>query len=204
MNDFEQIYASVGDDLSQVPWAGLTSHPRFVEWLDSRTPARDGQQALVIACGLGDDAEELSRRGYAVTAFDYAPTAIEWCRKRFPSSTVDYSVVDLFALPDEWKQRYDLIVEINTIQSISLEQRPAAIAAIASTVAEGGELFVYCLHRDNSAPVENRPWPVSRADLAAFGSNGLREVSMDELVGLSGHPVLRGVYRVSQGSLMPG
>lgn len=194
MNDFEQIYSSVGDDLEQVPWAGLTSHPRFVEWLDTHAPARAGQSALVVACGLGDDAEELSRRGYAVTAFDYAPTAIAWCHKRFPSSTVAYQVADLFALPEEWKQRFDLVVEINTIQSISLEQRPAAVGAIASTVAEGGELFVYCLHRHNSAPVENRPWPVSRADLAAFGENGLRELSLEELIGLSGNPVLRGVY----------
>jgi hypothetical protein len=42
--------------------------------------------------------------------------------------------------------------------------------------------------------VKNRPWPVSHADLAAFGENGLREVSLDELVGLSGNPVLRGTY----------
>ncbi|MBM7783643.1 class I SAM-dependent methyltransferase [Tenggerimyces flavus] len=194
MNDFEQLYASVGDDLSQVPWAGLTSHPRLVEWLDAHAPARAGRPALVIACGLGDDAEELARRGYAVTAFDYAPTAISWCHKRFTSSTVGYQVADLFALPDEWKQRFDLVVEINTIQSIALEQRPNAIGAIASTVAEGGELYVYCLHRDDAVPVENRPWPVSRADLAAFGENGLRELSLDELVGLSGKPVLQGVY----------
>ena len=47
-------------------------------------PAAPGRTALIVACGLGDDAEEVSRRGYRVTAFDLVPAAIEHCRERFP------------------------------------------------------------------------------------------------------------------------
>ena len=94
-------------------------------WLDSPDwpgdcPARhaDGGEALVIGCGLGDDAEELARRGYAVTAFDISPTAIARCRERFPQSPVHYRVADVPRLPGEWQGRFGLAVEINTIQSL--------------------------------------------------------------------------------------
>jgi len=65
----EEIYARAGDDLSSVPWARLAPHPLLMLWLDSPDwpgdcPARhaDGGEALVIGCGLGDEAEELARR----------------------------------------------------------------------------------------------------------------------------------------------
>jgi SAM-dependent methyltransferase len=192
--EFEHLYASVGSDLEQVPWAGLAPHPRLLEWLDGSDEEPNGAPALVIGCGLGDDAEELARRGYAVTAFDFAPTAIGWCHQRFPSSPVDYRIADLFSLPEEWKESFALIVEINTIQSIPLTSRSEAIAAIARPLASEGRLFAYCLAREDSAPVDSRPWPVSRADLGAFVANGLRELELLDLIGLSGKPTFRAIY----------
>jgi hypothetical protein len=66
-----------------IPWADLAPNPSLVEWLD--THAVSGR-ALKVGAGLGDDAEELARRGLAVTAFDVAPTAVESARRRFPES----------------------------------------------------------------------------------------------------------------------
>jgi SAM-dependent methyltransferase len=135
---FEEIYARAGDDLASVPWARLAPHPLLVMWLDSADspgdrPARHaaGQEALVVGCGLGDDAEELAGRGYAVTAFDVSPTAIVRCRERFPRSPACYRVADVLNPPGEWRGRFGLVVEVNTIQSLRRADRPAAIAAIA-------------------------------------------------------------------------
>jgi len=179
VDDFEELYASVGGDLSQVPWARLGPNPLLVEWLDTgRIP--QGAKALVVACGLGDDAEELRRRGCEVTAFDLSATAIDWCRRRFPDSSVDYRVADLLELPSEWAHRYDIVVEINTIQSLPLSLRDEAVAAIAATVAPGGSLFVRCYGRVADEPVDSRPWPVSRAELTVFEKEGLREVEFSE------------------------
>ncbi len=100
VSDFEELYASVGDDLARIPWASRQPHPMLVLWLDERPPGV-GRQALVVGCGLGDDAEELGRRGYRVSAFDYSATAIDWCRRRFPTSAVQYRVADLFDLPGD-------------------------------------------------------------------------------------------------------
>jgi 2-polyprenyl-3-methyl-5-hydroxy-6-metoxy-1,4-benzoquinol methylase len=178
-DSFEDLYASVGGDLEQVPWARLGPNPMLVEWLDRRviTP---GSRALVVACGLGDDAEELRRRGCEVTAFDLSETAIGWCRRRFPATSVDYQVADLLELPGEWARRYDIVVEINTIQSLPLNLRDRAVRAIADTVAPGGALFVRCAGRADDEPVDSRPWPVSRKELAVFEQEGLRETEFAE------------------------
>ncbi len=40
-----------------------------------------------------------------------SPEAIEWCHRRFPESSVDYRVADLFSLPEEWTQSFDLVVD---------------------------------------------------------------------------------------------
>jgi SAM-dependent methyltransferase len=171
---FEQIYRQAGDDLGAVPWASLAPMPALVDWLDPQPPP-DGQRALIIACGLGDDAEEVSRRGYQVTAFDLVPAAIAHCHERFPDSAVDYQVADVFRLPTGWRQAFGLVVEIRTLQSLPLDERAEAAASIAATVAPGGRVFVHGLYRDDGQPAGHRPWPLSPGDLAGFDRAGLSE-----------------------------
>jgi SAM-dependent methyltransferase len=169
---FEEMYAAAGNDLAAVPWANLKPFPLLVEWLDGAGAAVSGS-ALVIGSGYGDDAEELARRGFAVSAFDLAPTAIERTHERFPGSTVDYRVADLFDLPAEWRERFDLVIEIRTLQSLSIGDRSGAAAAIAATVAPGGRLWLFALGRDTHLRGETRPWPVTPEELAVLEAAGL-------------------------------
>lgn len=171
---FEEIYSSAGDDLASIPWATLAPNPALQDWLATQ-PAADGARALVVASGLGDDAEELARRGYRVTAFDISPTAIDQCRGRFPASTVDYLVADLFELPDAWTESFDLAVEIRTLQSLPPEVRGQAALAIAKTIAPGGKLFVRTAARTPNEPLTSRPWPLTRDELDACVEAGLIE-----------------------------
>jgi 2-polyprenyl-3-methyl-5-hydroxy-6-metoxy-1,4-benzoquinol methylase len=171
---FEEIYARAGQDFGAIPWAALAPNPALVGWLSQQPPAA-GQRALIVACGLGDDAEEAARRGYQVTAFDLSPTAIAHCHERFPGSAVDYQVADLFQLPARWNGAFSLVIEIRTLQSLPLPQRADATAAIAATVRPGGQAFVRCLARDDGERPVSRPWPVSRGELRGFIQAGLRE-----------------------------
>ncbi len=214
---FDEIYARAGSDLNAIPWAALAPQPALVAWLDRQDrpgppghrdrpspPGRQGQPdppapgctALIVACGLGDDAEEVSRRGYRVTAFDLVPAAIEHCRERFPGSAVSYQVADLFRLPAGWSRAFDLVVEIRTLQSLPLAQRADAAVIIAGTVRPGGRLFVHGLGREDGDPPGSRPWPLSRRELGTFTAAGLRETEwIDEGAGsTSGRRTFTAVY----------
>jgi SAM-dependent methyltransferase len=162
-----------------VPWVLLAPHPALVSWLACQ-PAPGDETALVIGCGSGDDAEGLCRRGYRVTAFDIAPTAIPRCRERFRGSLVDARVADLFALPAEWHAGFDLVVEVRTLQSLPPDRRGAAVRAVAQTVRPGGRVWLRCLGRTDDAPVAERPWPVSRRELSGFAQAGLDELEFRE------------------------
>jgi SAM-dependent methyltransferase len=183
---FEEIYARAGQDLGAIPWAALAPNPALVSWLEQQPPPA-GDHALIIGCGLGDDAEEAARRGYQVTGFDLSPTAIRHCRERFPGSAVDYQVADLFHLPAHWNGAFSLAVEIRTLQSLPLPERTDATAAIAATVRPGGRVFVRALARDDGEPPASRPWPVSRGELRGFIKAGLREAEFADQPAIGAH-----------------
>ena len=177
---FEDIYQSAGEDLAAIPWATLAPNAELQEWLAGQPEPDDDAVALVVACGLGDDAEELALRGYGVTAFDISPKAIELCRSRFPASTVDYLVADLFDLPADWTESFDVVVEIRTLQSLPLDARAQGARAISNTVAPGGRLFVRTAARQPDEPLSSRPWPLTRQELDTFVEAGLTECQILE------------------------
>ncbi len=201
---FEEIYAQAGDHLDTIPWAALAASPALIAWLDSDIAPRpcDGARALVVGCGLGDDAEELAGRGWRTAGFDLSPTAIARCHDRFPDSVVEYQVADLFSLPARFTGAFELVVEIRTLQSLPLEVRAPAVTAIARTVAPGGVAYVRCFGREPGQPAGRRPWPVSRDELAGFERVGLSVRSFDQ-AGPPGGRMFTIVYerpRVSAGS----
>jgi SAM-dependent methyltransferase len=172
---FEELYAEAGEDFERIPWAHLAPRPALVDWLDRHPPAA-GTRALVVACGLGDDAEELARRGCQVDAFDLSPTAIATARRRFPGSRVRYVVADLFALPPEWREAFAIVVEVQTIMSLPPEWHRQAAAIVAGCTGPGGHLLVRTALRPEHQPADRRPWPLTEAQLRWFEDEGLREL----------------------------
>lgn len=179
---FEALYASANGNPEAIPWVNREPHPLFQDWLTTRSPVSAGRSALVIGCGLGDDAEVLADRGFQVTAFDLAPTAIAWCRERFPNSPVNYQVADLFDLPSDWAKHFDFVLEIYTIQAMPPELHTAAMQAIAALVAPDGELLVICRGREETDPLTGPPFPLTRSQLATFEQGGLQLAESEDLL----------------------
>jgi 2-polyprenyl-3-methyl-5-hydroxy-6-metoxy-1,4-benzoquinol methylase len=179
---FEPLYADAKGDSAQVPWAKNQPHPYLQQWLSINSPPAAGKLALVIGCGLGDDAELLTSIGYQVTAFDISPTAIAWCHQRFPGSTVNYLVADLFDLDPQWQGKYDFIFECKTIQALPLNVRSQVIPKIAVLVAPQGTLLVIARHRDPDTIPDGPPWALSDVELSQFTELGLAEVQCDRFV----------------------
>ncbi|MDJ0735764.1 MAG: class I SAM-dependent methyltransferase [Nostocaceae cyanobacterium] len=173
---FEPLYTQANGDPSQVPWANLTTSPHLEEWLDNYLPQGDRGSALVIGCGLGDDAEALQAKGFKVTAFDISSTAIAWCQQRFPNSQVEYQVADLLALPSTWHGAFDFVFESRTIQSLPLNIRSQVIDCVGQLVADTGTLLVITHLRDNDSEPDGPPWALSEGEIAQFTRWGLQEI----------------------------
>jgi SAM-dependent methyltransferase len=177
---FDVLYAEGLGGEAEIPWAEFEPNPNLVAWLDRSTAAAEGGRALKVGCGLGDDAEALSERGFDVTAFDVSPTAIDWCRERFPDSTVEYLVADLLDAPDEWARAFDLVVESYTLQVLPAPERRRAVPAVADLVAPGGTLLVICRGRDPDEPTGELPWPLTRETVLRFADEGLELVGFED------------------------
>jgi SAM-dependent methyltransferase len=177
---YEGFYRRAGQNLAGIPWAAMAPDPSLVGWLDGRKRPAAGARALVVGCGLGDDAEYVARRGFLTTAFDFSPTAIERCRERFPSSAVDFQVADLFRLPTAWASAFDLVVEVRTLQSIPVDLRAAAVIAIGAKLAPGGLLFVHSFGAPDGERFDGPPWPVTATELALLAEAGVERVQYTE------------------------
>jgi len=188
---FDAFYVEANGDQSAIPWADLTPNPELVAWLETTARFIEGRRALVIGCGLGDDAEAVAAQGFAVTSFDISSRAIAWCQQRFPNSTVNYVVADLLVPPSEWQRAFDLVIEINTLQVLPEDLRSAAMKSIAGVLADGAHLLVITRARE---PEEDRgamPWPLTKTELAEFEAFGLEPVLFEEYFDDETPPVRR-------------
>jgi SAM-dependent methyltransferase len=164
---FEEFYAQADGEIKKVYWADLEPNPLLLDWVD-RHPRQSGRRAIVVGCGLGDDAEALRERDYAVVAFDISPSAIDMCRDRYPKSSVEYLVADLFDHPGLWLRGFDLVYECNTIQILTDQNRARALDAIAELVAPGGEIVVSCRSREIGDHSQTFPIALDRNEIDGF------------------------------------
>jgi len=179
---FEPLYARADGDAGAVPWAHQTAHPYVVDWLDAPAVAPPGRRAVVVGCGLGDDAAELARRGFSVVAFDVSATAVDWAGRRFPTAGVDWRVADLLDLPDDLLAAFDLVVEVRTVQSLPGVVRDAAMHAIGTLTAPGGVVVAVTLVASSNAVSQawqGPPWAQAPSELAAYRAAGLERVALE-------------------------
>lgn len=188
---FEVLYAGAHGDAQAIQWADMTSNPNLVSWLEDHTPDEEKRRTLVIGCGLGDDAEELARRGFEVTAFDISSTAIAWCQRRFPDSAVQYVVADLFDSPPSWKSGFDFVLESYTLQVLPPEARAQAITHIGEYVAVEGSLLVICRGRSLEEHPGLMPWPLTKEELDLFLRTGLQQVQFEDYMDQEDPPTRR-------------
>lgn len=168
-----------------------------MSWLEQQGVVAPGRRALKIGCGLGDDAEELSRRGLDTTAFDISTTAISWCRQRFPRSSVFYVEADLFRPPDGWARGFDFVLESYTLQVLPSELRDEAMRRVADFVAPGGTLLVIARGREPGEAEGTMPWPLTRQEMALFKDAGLAELHFEDYLDDENPPVRR--FRATYG-----
>jgi len=178
---FDALYKESGGDTEKIPWADMVPNRFFKEWAESTDLKGDGRRALVVGCGLGDDAKYLHDLGFKVTGFDISPTAVEWARKIYGDTGIQFETADLFEPYRGWLGAFDFVLEIYTIQPLPMEMRPRVMDAVAAFVAPDGRLLVVTRGRENDEEVGEVPWPLSKRDLSRFVENGLREIGFQDI-----------------------
>lgn len=176
---FESIYECAEGDPTRVPWAECRPNPCLVEWMNREACqlVRPGARAVVIGCGLGDDLLELIRRGYDAVGIDVSPTAIRWAARRHSQHAERFIAADLMNLPARLVGRFDLAVEISTIQSVHPSLRRLIVGGIARTLTPRGTVMVLTRARDEADEMDMHdgpPWPLTRGELIdLFSAAGL-------------------------------
>lgn len=195
---FEELYqAALAEGIDKVPWAESEPNPNLVGWLDREGTNGSGEPALVVGCGLGDDAEELARRNFAVTAFDISESAIALGARRFPKTSVKYLVADLFSPPSAWRGAFDFVFEAYTLQVLPPPMRAEAARRLASFLVPGGRLLAIARAREDGEDLGEIPWPLSRRELSLLLECGLEEALFEDYVDGEEPPVrrFRALYR---------
>ncbi|MFT5564183.1 MAG: SAM-dependent methyltransferase [Myxococcota bacterium] len=186
---FEPLYAGARRDAAAVPWARLAPDPQLLAWLDQPDLDVDGSDALVVGCGLGDDAAELARRGCRVTAIDLSQSAVDWATERHAAAGIEFRCADLLDLPQDLVAAAGLVVEIRTVQSLNEPLRADAMRAIASTVAPGGVLLHVGLVATSPRAAKTSqgpPWAISPDELAVYEQAGLERMDLAHPAGVDG------------------
>jgi SAM-dependent methyltransferase len=164
-----------------VPWDRGVPSRCLTGWAADRALRGAGQRAVVVGCGLGDDAEFIAGLGFQTVAFDISPTAIAAARRRFPGSAVRYQAADLLSPPAAWRQAFDLVVESLILQALPDPPRRDAIARLGDLVAPGGTLIAIARAREPDQAVAGPPWALTRAEIDAFAGSGLEPVRIEDM-----------------------
>lgn len=191
LNWFEQLYSMASTEDVSIPWADREPNPNLIELFEKLSRVPFGKHAIKVGCGLGDDAEWLSRKGFDTTAFDISHTAIQECHRRFTNSRVHYIEIDLFNYPAKWKEAFDLVLESYTLQVLPQELRVEALTKIYELVAPGGYLLLITRARDESDPKGSMPWPLTKSEVDQFISLGLANIYFEDYSDRENPPVRR-------------
>ncbi|NQY20202.1 MAG: methyltransferase domain-containing protein [Campylobacteraceae bacterium] len=160
------IYEDVKGDYTKVFWSDLESNPYLLEYISNNKA--EGKKAIVVGCGVGDDAFSLSEAGYKVTAFDISSAAIDLCKKRYENSKIDFLVADLFDYPISWFEDYDLVYECNTIQVLAGKYRILAREKISSLLKKDASVLVSCRSRREGQQENDIPKPLDKKEINEF------------------------------------
>jgi SAM-dependent methyltransferase len=188
---FEALYEEAAGDNEKIPWADLAPNKFLARFAEKTNLRGNNRNALVVGCGLGDDARFLHDLGFKVTAFDISKTAIEWARRLHADTDIKFLIADLFKTPNEWFQAFEYVLEVYTIQPLPLEMRPKVIDAISNFVEFKGKLLVVTRGREDDEIPPELPWALSRKDLSRFEANKFKQIYFKEMFGDEEEPIKR-------------
>ena len=161
---FDDLYKNNKESHENIPWARQAVNPLLQSYLDDVVEHKGS--ALVIGCGLGDDAKALEEAGYEVTAIDVSQTALDLAKEKFSDGNIIFEKQDIFDMPLKYDAYFDFVFEAFTIQSLPVEFREKMIEAVVKTIASHGELLLVAHKREGM--FGGPPWPLTKEEVDLF------------------------------------
>lgn len=97
---------------------------------------------LVLGCGEGHDAAFFAKAGHVVTAVDISPEAIARGRKLYGElENLKFVEADLFNLPREFDQAFDIVFEHTCFCAINPSKRQDLVKVWNRVLVNGGHLM---------------------------------------------------------------
>lgn len=97
---------------------------------------------LVLGCGEGHDAAFFAEAGHVVTAVDFSKEAITRAKKNYGHiDKIHFHEANIFHLPQDWNQSFDLVVEHTCFCAIPPDQRNEAVRLWRRMLHEEGQFM---------------------------------------------------------------
>lgn len=136
-NEFwTQVYSQ-----SEKPgWDLQAPSPAFVDMLPRLKLPKC--RILVLGCGTGHDAALFAQAGHVVTAIDFSESALLQARKNYGHlENLTFENHDLFKLPHEWNESFDVIIEHTCYCAIPPHKRKDLVKVWKRLLHDEGQLI---------------------------------------------------------------
>lgn len=124
-------------------WERGVPTPSFLRLLESPTAPAPGRMA-VPGCGRGHDALSFAARGYEVTGFDFAPSAVTGARELAAAEGLAHLATfveaDMFAIAEQYVGTFDFVLERACFCAIAPVDRGRYVASVRALLRPGGRL----------------------------------------------------------------
>jgi methyl halide transferase len=136
------------------PWNLGQPAPAFAALLSAPDAPPPGR-AIALGAGHGHDALMFARHGFAVTAVDFAPSAIQALGDRAQAESLPLTLLerDIFELMPEFAGQFNYAIEHTCFCAIDPVLRPRYAALVAELLVPQGELLaVFFTHQRPGGP----------------------------------------------------
>ncbi len=137
MNPDQAEEWSIRYQQGQTGWDLGAPAPNLQRLVQEWVPA--GSRIIVPGCGRGHDAIAFARKGYRVTAVDFAPEAVEAASRAASEAgvEVEFMTGDIFALPEKFVGGFDAWIELTCFCAISPRRREDYVRQAARLLKPG-------------------------------------------------------------------
>ncbi len=158
-------------------WDLGRASPALQDWLLTHGDLPRGQ-TIVLGAGRGYDAILFAQYGFAVTAVDFAPSAIAATRNLAAACNVNIHLLqrDIFDLVPEFTSQFDYVVEHTCFCAIDPGLRRQYVDLVRSLLRPGGSLVgVFFTHDRPGGP----PFGSTPEELRQYFAPAMQILSLD-------------------------